>query len=261
MCCVLRQIWVRLLVEERSTKIHLLTRSRGVGFCHARICKPQWGVRCGPPGRADVVSAVRVGRRRFGAHSHGTAAAAGAALARGGVFRARPGAVSRARLSAGLGQADGRSARAGGAMPVGEGAARSAPSPRACAVQDAVRGAGRSAGAATHAGCAFRRFAHRGLRRVQLIESSRHRRQPVLAGADPVPDGICRIPDRGADDPGRNRHPGADRGDPGLGRRPGRTRLGAAAARAAATRHAGAARSGFRLQYVTGQSSTGCRCA
>ncbi len=104
--------------------------------------------------------------------------------------------------------------------PVGEGAAGPAPPPGPGAAEGAVRGGGRAAGPAAHARGALRRAAHRRLRRAELPEDPRHRPQPVLDRADPLPDGPGRIPGAAADDAGRDRHP-----------RPAGRRLGSAADR------------------------------
>ena len=67
------------------------------------------------------------------------------------------------------------------------------------------------------------RFA--GLRTVAFdglnsLKAPGHRPQPVLAGPDPLPDGLPRLPHPAADDPGRDRHPRPARRGHRLGRRP-----------------------------------------
>ena len=132
-----------------------------------------------------------------------------------------------AKLTAGL-AGDGR------AVPVGEGAARPAPAARPGAAEGAVRGGRRAAGPAGHAGGAVRRAAHSRLRRLQLGEGPRHRPQPLLAGPDQVPDGVCRVSDAAADGAGRDRYPRPARRRAGVGGGPGRGHRGPAAAAAAA---------------------------
>ena len=149
------------------------------------------------------------------ADQDGAASAAGAAVPGRGVLRARAGAVPAAGVCAGVGQADRRAGGSGAAEPVGEGAAGSAPPARPGAVQGAVRGRRRAVGPAAHARGALPRAAHRRLRWLQLAQGARHRPQPILAGPDPVPDGLRRLSHDPADDAGRDRHP-----------RPARRRLG-----------------------------------
>jgi hypothetical protein len=71
------------------------------------------------------------------------------------------------KLTAGL-AGDGR------AVPVGEGAAGSAPPARPRAAEGLVRGGRRAAGPAGHAGGAVRRAAHGRLRRLQLAQGPGH---------------------------------------------------------------------------------------
>src|SRR5262249_32081509 len=86
----------------------------------------------------------------------------------------------------------------------------------------AVGGGARAPGPPGPPGGALRRAAHGRLRRLQLGEGSRHRPQPLLAGPDPVPDGLCRVSHAAADGPGRDRHPRPARRRARVGGRPGR---------------------------------------
>ena len=139
------------------------------------------------------------------------------------------------------------------AVPVGEGAAGPAPPARPGAAEGPVRGGRRAAGPAWHAGGAVRRAAHGRLRRLQLAQGPRHRPQPLLAGPDPVPDGLCRVSHAAADGAGRDRHPRPARRRARVGGRPGRGHRGPAAAAAAAPGHAHPAGPGLRRQRVPGR--------
>ena len=123
-----------------------------------------------------------------------------------------------AKLTAGLAGLDVPS-------PVGEGAAGPAPPARPGAGEGAVRGGRRAAGPAAHPGSVLRRAAHGRLRRPELAQGPRHRPEPVLAGADPLPDGLRRVSHAAADGAGRDRHPRPARRRDRLGRRPGRGHL------------------------------------
>ena len=180
----------------------------------------------------------------------GATPAARSAVPGRGVLRARAGAVPPPGLCPGLAEAHRRTDRPGAAESVGEGAAGSAPPPRPGAVQGAVRGRRRTAGTAAHPRGVLPRPAHRRLRRLQLAPGARHRAQPFLAGPDPLPDGLRRLPHPAPDDPGRDRHPRPDRRRPRLSGRPRRGHPGPAAAAVAAPGHAGPARPGLRRHRV-----------
>src|SRR5690349_1577142 len=97
----------------------------------------------------DVLEQTRTVQRRLRACPRGP-----------GVFPAGAGNVPAPGICPGLGQADRRAGRPGRAVPVGEGAAGSAPPARPGAAEGPVRGGRRAAGPARHAGCALRRAAH-----------------------------------------------------------------------------------------------------
>src|SRR4051794_3717939 len=101
-----------------------------------------------------------------------------------------------------------------------------------------------------HTGGVLPRHAHRRVRRLQLAARARHRSQPFVAGSNPLPDGLRRLPHAADDDPDRDRHPRHAGGGPRLSGRPRRGVPGPPAAAVAAPEHGRLARPGLRRHCV-----------